>query len=95
LTCLKWKQKRYDTCFRLHGQNDERLRDDRRRRIRADSRFYAQVPDDPILGPMYPKDDLAGARALRDFSSAGSAAAALHRAARASAAAHAAYAVCD
>ena len=22
--------------------------------------FYAQVPGDPILGPMYPKDDLAG-----------------------------------
>lgn len=30
--------------------------------------FYAQVPDDPILGPMYPKADLAGAeRRLRDF----------------------------
>lgn len=30
--------------------------------------FYAQVPDDPILGPMYPKDDLAGAEErLRDF----------------------------
>ena len=30
--------------------------------------FYAQVPDDDILGPMYPKDDLAGAEArLRDF----------------------------
>ena len=30
--------------------------------------FYAQVPDDPILGPMYPKDDLAGAeQRLRDF----------------------------
>ncbi len=30
--------------------------------------FYAQVPDDPILGPMYPRDDLAGAeRRLRDF----------------------------
>lgn len=23
--------------------------------------FYAQVPEDDILGPMYPKDDLAGA----------------------------------
>lgn len=35
------------------------------RLIRA---FYAQVPTDPILGPMYPKDDLAGAEArLRDF----------------------------
>ena len=30
--------------------------------------FYAQVPDDPILGPMYPKEDLAGAEErLRDF----------------------------
>ena len=30
--------------------------------------FYAQVPDDPILGPMYPRDDLAGAeQRLRDF----------------------------
>jgi len=30
--------------------------------------FYAQVPDDPILSPMYPKDDLAGAEErLRDF----------------------------
>jgi hemoglobin len=30
--------------------------------------FYAQVPGDPILGPMYPPDDLAGAEArLRDF----------------------------
>jgi hemoglobin len=35
------------------------------RLIRA---FYAQVPDDPILGPMYPKEDLAGAeQRLRDF----------------------------
>lgn len=35
------------------------------RLIRA---FYAQVPDDSILGPMYPKDDLAGAeQRLRDF----------------------------
>ena len=35
------------------------------RLIRA---FYAQVPDDPILGAMYPKDDLAGAeQRLRDF----------------------------
>ena len=30
--------------------------------------FYAQVPGDPILGPMYPATDLAGAEArLRDF----------------------------
>ena len=30
--------------------------------------FYAQVPTDPVLGPMYPKDDLAGAEErLRDF----------------------------
>ena len=30
--------------------------------------FYAQVPADPILGPMYPKDDLPGAEErLRDF----------------------------
>jgi hemoglobin len=30
--------------------------------------FYAQVPADPILGPMYPKDDLTGAeQRLRDF----------------------------
>ena len=30
--------------------------------------FYAQVPEDDILGPMYPPDDLAGAEArLRDF----------------------------
>ena len=35
------------------------------RLIRA---FYAQVPTDPILGPMYPSDDLAGAEErLRDF----------------------------
>ncbi len=35
------------------------------RLIRA---FYAQVPTDPILGPMYPKDDLDGAEErLRDF----------------------------
>jgi hemoglobin len=35
------------------------------RLIRA---FYAQVPGDPILGPMYPKEDLAGAeQRLRDF----------------------------
>ena len=30
--------------------------------------FYAQVPDDDILGPMYPPDDMAGAEErLRDF----------------------------
>jgi hemoglobin len=30
--------------------------------------FYRQVPGDPILGPMYPKHDLAGAETrLRDF----------------------------
>ena len=30
--------------------------------------FYRQVPADDILGPMYPKDDLAGAEErLRDF----------------------------
>ena len=30
--------------------------------------FYRQVPEDPVLGPMYPKDDLAGAELrLRDF----------------------------
>jgi hemoglobin len=35
------------------------------RLIRA---FYAQVPGDPTLAPMYPKDDLAGAeQRLRDF----------------------------
>ena len=35
------------------------------RLIRA---FYAQVPGDPILAPMYPQDDLEGAeQRLRDF----------------------------
>lgn len=30
--------------------------------------FYRQIPTDPILGPMYPADDLAGAEErLRDF----------------------------
>ena len=30
--------------------------------------FYAQVPGDTVLGPMYPADDLAGAEErLRDF----------------------------
>lgn len=32
------------------------------------SGFYAQVPGDDVLGPMYPADDLAGAEErLRDF----------------------------
>jgi hemoglobin len=35
------------------------------RLIRA---FYAQVPNDPVLGPMYPREDLEGAeQRLRDF----------------------------
>ncbi len=30
--------------------------------------FYRQIPNDEILGPIYPKDDLAGAeQRLRDF----------------------------
>ena len=30
--------------------------------------FYKQVPDDPLIGPMYPGDDLPGAeQRLRDF----------------------------
>ena len=30
--------------------------------------FYSQIPADDILGPMYPRDDLAGAeQRLRDF----------------------------
>ena len=30
--------------------------------------FYRRVPDDPVLGPMYPDDDMAGAEErLRDF----------------------------
>lgn len=30
--------------------------------------FYRQIPDDELLGPMYPTDDLAGAeKRLRDF----------------------------
>jgi hemoglobin len=30
--------------------------------------FYAQVPSDDVLGPMYPRDDLEGAeQRLRDF----------------------------
>ena len=36
--------------------------------VRLVGAFYAQVPADPILGPMYPADDLAGAeQRLRDF----------------------------
>lgn len=32
------------------------------------SAFYRQIPHDPILGPMYPPDDLAAAeRRLREF----------------------------
>ena len=32
------------------------------------SAFYAQVPGDELLGPMYPQDDMAGAEErLRDF----------------------------
>lgn len=32
------------------------------------SAFYSQVPHDPVLGAMYPPDDLAGAeKRLRDF----------------------------
>ena len=32
------------------------------------SAFYAQVPGDELLGPMYPKDDMTGAEErLRDF----------------------------
>jgi hemoglobin len=35
---------------------------------RLTAAFYRQVPADPILGPMYPADDLAGAeQRLRDF----------------------------
>lgn len=30
--------------------------------------FYRQIPDDPVLGPMYPKNDLEGAEhRLREF----------------------------
>ena len=30
--------------------------------------FYRQIPSDPVLAPMYPKDDLEGAeKRLRDF----------------------------
>jgi len=43
-----------------------RIGDDGFRRLVA--AFYRQVPDDDILGPMYPEDDMAGAEErLRDF----------------------------
>jgi hemoglobin len=36
--------------------------------VRLVRAFYAQVPSDDVLGPMYPTDDMAGAEArLRDF----------------------------
>ena len=36
--------------------------------VRLVGAFYAQVPNDDILGPMYPAEDLAGAEVrLRDF----------------------------
>lgn len=32
------------------------------------SAFYRQIPNDDVLGPLYPKDDVAGAeKRLRDF----------------------------
>ena len=44
----------------------ERIGEDGFRRLVA--AFYRQVPDDDILGPMYPQDDMAGAEErLRDF----------------------------
>jgi hemoglobin len=48
------------------GKVYERIGEDGfERLVRA---FYAQVPADDILGPMYPADDLAGAEhRLRDF----------------------------
>ena len=47
-----------DVYARIGEQGFERL-------VRA---FYAQVPGDDVLGPMYPQDDLAGAeQRLRDF----------------------------
>ena len=43
-----------------------RIGDDGFRRLVA--RFYQQIPDDDILGPMYPAEDLAGAEdRLRGF----------------------------
>lgn len=36
--------------------------------VRLVAAFYAQVPGDDLLGPMYPRDDLPGAeQRLRDF----------------------------
>ena len=44
----------------------DRIGEDGFRRLIA--AFYRQVPDDDILGPMYPQDDMAGAEErLRDF----------------------------
>ena len=44
----------------------DRVGEDGFRRLVA--AFYRQVPDDDILGPMYPQDDMAGAEErLRDF----------------------------
>jgi hemoglobin len=50
----------------MEGQVYERIGEDGfARLVRA---FYAQVPADDILGPMYPADDLQGAEVrLRDF----------------------------
>jgi hemoglobin len=48
-----------DTIFNLIGEQGF---------TRLIAAFYRQVPDDDILGPMYPADDLAGAeKRLRDF----------------------------
>jgi hemoglobin len=37
----------------------QRIGEDKLRQVVAG--FYKRVPDDPVLGPMYPPDDLAGA----------------------------------
>ncbi|MCA9193822.1 MAG: globin [Planctomycetales bacterium] len=35
---------------------------------RLSAAFYRQIPEDPVLGPMYPPEDLVGAESrLRDF----------------------------
>jgi hemoglobin len=48
-----------DTIFNLIGEHGF---------TRLIAAFYRQVPDDDILGPMYPADDLTGAeKRLRDF----------------------------
>jgi hemoglobin len=48
-----------DTIFQLIGEEGF---------ARLIAAFYRQVPDDDILGPMYPADDLPGAEGrLRDF----------------------------